>query len=268
MKNKFNFLAILCLICFSCILFTGCTKTPNTYNIVVKSSHYNLGSIEGGNKSFNEGETIKIKATPATSNSSNTNPEFICWLFNNKALTTEPEYEFEVNQDTAGEYIALFSCEYLEYFSLTQIIFDTGIVETSNASITKISLELGNIEGITKEVYSIEPTATENIITLTTTDIYKPGDNPYAFDMQEDIFVKFVATYEQDGEVFVSTTSTKIPATNDVTKDSIGIQDTTLKLAINPTDADLSISLPNTPKLSLEFARLTTFEITNPEVEK
>lgn len=268
MKSKIKILATLLLVCFCSFLIVGCTSRPNKYNITVNVSHANLGSAEGGNNTYTEGDTIKIKATPATSSANNKNPEFVCWLLDNKAVTTQAEYEFEVSSETAGNYIALFSCEYLEYFSVSSIIVDTGIAEGSNASVTKLSLELGTVEGITKEIYSVEPTATENVVTLTSVEIYEPGENPYAYDMQEDIFVKFVITYEQDGVIFVSTTSTKIEGVNDVTLETIGIQNAPLNLAKNPENTDLTVSLPNTPTLSLNLSRLTTFEITNPEVEE
>lgn len=268
MKNKINIFATLLLVCFSCFLIAGCTSRPNKYDITVSVSHYNLGSAEGGNNTYTEGDIVKIKANPATSAANNQNPEFVCWLLDNKAVTTQAEYEFEVSQETAGNYVALFSCEYLEYFSVTEIILDTGIADSANASIIKISLELGTVEGITKEIYFIEPTATESVITLASTDIYEPGENPYAYDMQEDIFVKLVVTYEQDGVQFVSTTSTKVAGVNDVSLESIGIQDVALNTAQNPDNVDLTISLPQTPKLSLSFSRLTTFELTDPVEEE
>lgn len=268
MKNKIKILSVLFLLCFSCFTIVGCTNIPSKYEIIVKASHYNLGSIEGGNKVYTEGDIVKIKATPATSLANNLNPEFVCWLLDNKAITTQAEYEFEVSSETAGEYIALFSCEYLEYFSLTEIIFNTGMDQNSNATVTKISLELGKVEGLTKEVYSVEPTSSENIITLASTDIYQPSENPFAYDMQEDIFIKFIVTYEQDGVLFTSSTSTKIPGTVHVTLENIGIENAQLNLAINAENPDLKISLPCTPTLSLNFARLTTFEITDPVEEE
>lgn len=267
MKNKISIFSCLLLICFSCLLFVGCTSGNNQYSITVKVSHYNLGSVEGGNKKYYEGEKIKIKANPAISLANNQNPEFVCWLHNNKAITTQAEYEFEVNEETAGDYVALFSCEFLEYFCLTDIVVNTGMNDDSNTFVKSLSIELGLIEGITKEVFSIEPTS-QSVINIARNDIYQAGDNPFAYDMQEDIFVKFIITYEQDGVEFVSTTLTKVAGVLDVTLESIGFENTELNLATNSTDSDLTISLPNTPTLSLKFERLTTFEITDPEIEE
>lgn len=268
MKKKILLSMLAFVFAFSCIAFAGCGKTPNQYNISVKASHYNLGSVEGGNSTYIEGETITIKATPAMSTSNNETPEFICWLLNNKVISTKAEYQFEVNAETAGEYIALFTCEYLEYFALNQIIVDTAVTTDSNANVIKLSLELGSIENLTQEVCSIEPTSTEQVLTLTSTDIYAMGANPHTFDMQEDIFVKFTLIYEQDGVQFESVTTTKIPATYDVTQEVVSLATTNLNTATNPENPDIVMSLANVATLSLNFSRLTNFELTEPETKE
>jgi len=50
MKKKFIYSLLALIIAASCITFAGCGKSKNSYSIVVQSLHYNLGSIEGGNK--------------------------------------------------------------------------------------------------------------------------------------------------------------------------------------------------------------------------
>ncbi|MBQ7884470.1 MAG: hypothetical protein IJ318_00030 [Clostridia bacterium] len=264
MKNKILLSILAFVLAFSCFAFTGCGKTPNQYSITLMASHYNLGSVEGvpsGRATYFEGDKVTIKATPATSNATNNNPEFICWLLNNKVVSTLAEYEFEVSAETAGDYVALFTCEYLEYFALNQLELNTAITDGSTATVIKFSLELGVIENLTQEVFSLEPTSSEQLITLSSTEIYPPDQNPFAYDMQEDIFVKFTLVYEQDGVQFESVTTTKITGVNDVTLESIGLTQTTLNLATNAENADLVINLDQNATLSLNFARLTTFQL-------
>ena len=269
MKKKVLLSILAFMFAFSCFTLVGCGKQPNQYSISVKASHYNLGSVEGGNKVYTEGDTVLIKATPAMSTTNNDSPEFICWLLNNKVISTKSEYEFEVNAATAGDYVALFTCEYLEYFALNQIVVDTAVSTTSTAKVLKLTIELGSIENLTKEVFTTEPTtSTEQILTLNRTEIYAAGDNPFAYDMQEDIFIKFIISYEQDGVQFESVTTTKILATYDVTTEELVLLSTDLTPATNPTNPDITMNLESTPNFSLSFSRLTTFELTEPEVSE
>ena len=274
-KRNFILTLILSLAFVGCI-FAGCTKTPAKYEITVKTFGANLGSIEGGNAIYNEGDSVTIKAIPATSSSS-TN-KFFCWLLNNKVASTEAEYTFEVNSETAGNYVAIFTSPYLEFFSLTDIILDSGIVteQNQNTLVTKIEIYLGSIENLLTLAYTAESEKFDNKITLNSTDIYSKDQYPFAYNAQNDIFVRIVVTYVQDDITFVSSTNARIAGNDDVTKDVIELKNEAesteeetvgiiLNNGVNQENEDLQLNIAGTPTISLKFQRLSTFTFTTEE---
>ncbi len=268
-KRNLIFTLIISLV-FVCCIFAGCTSTPATYEITVKTFGANHGSVEGGNATYTEGEKVTIKAVPASS-SSNTN-KFFCWLLNNKVVSNKAEYTFEVNKDTAGDYIAIFTSPYLEYFSLTEVNFNSGIDTETNTDtyVTNIKLYFGEIENLTTLAYSTEGDVVDNKLTLNSTDIYKNDSKPYAYNIQKDIYIKIVVKYIQDDVEFVSTTNAKIVGNDNVTitivelknenestaDNTVGIS---LNNGINAENEDLRLNIANTPTLSLKFERLSNF---------
>lgn len=271
MKKNRLFAIILSLV-FVCCLFAGCTQSPAKYDITVKTFGAGLGSVEGGNATYVEGDNVTIKAVPVTSSSSSS--EFFCWLLNNKVASTKAEYSFVVSEKTAGDYVALFTCPYLEYFSLSEINFDSGIDSDINSTtnVTKLEIHFGTIENLTTLAYNLESDTLENKFVLTSTEIYENDKMPYAYNVQQDIFVKIVITYVQDEVEFVSTTKAKIIGNNDVQRDLVELKNENestaeetkgiaLNQAVNPENDDLRINIANTPTISLKLTRLSTFTL-------
>lgn len=271
--RKNRLFAIILSLVFVCCLFAGCSQSPAKYEITVKSFGAGLGSVEGGNATYTAGDNVTIKAVPVTSSSSS--GEFFCWLLNNKVASTEAEYTFVVSDKTAGDYVALFVCPYIEYFALSEIDFDSGIDADVNSttSITKLEIHFGSIENLTQLAYSFESDTFENKFVLTSTEIYENDKMPYAYNIQQDIFVKIVVTYIQDEVEFVSTTKAKILGNDDVTIDLVELKNEeestteetkgiSLNQAVNLENDDLRINIANTPTISLKLARLSTFDFT------
>lgn len=268
-KRSFIFTLILSL-AFVCCIFAGCTSTPATYEITVRTFGANYGSVEGGNDTFTEGDKITIKAVQ--SSSSSTANKFFCWLLNNKVVSNKAEYTFEVNKETAGDYIAIFASPYLEYFSLTEVNFNSGINADINTDtyVTNIELYFGEIENLTALTYSTEGDVVDNQLTLNSTDIYKNDSKPYAYNIQNDIFIKIVVKYMQDDVEFISTTNTKIIGNDDVTRTIVELKnenestaDNTVGIplnnGVNAENEDFRLNIANTPTLSLKFERLSNF---------
>lgn len=270
MKKRNFILTLILSLAFVCCIFAGCTKTPKSYEITVKTFGANYGSVEGGNSTYTEGDKVTIKAIPASSSSS-TN-KFFCWLLNNKVVSSKAEYSFEVNKDTAGDYVAIFSSPYLEYFSLTEINFESGIDTETNADtyVTKIELYFGNIENLTTLAFTSTGETIDNQLSLNSTDIYKDDNYPYAYNIQKDIYVKIVVTYIQDEVEFVSTTNAKIIGNDDVTRNVVELKNenestadntvgVSLNNGVNVNEEDLRLNIANTPTISLKFERLSNF---------
>lgn len=256
MKKKSLVLALSFIFVFACCLFAGCTGNLNKYEINVKAQGYNLGSVEGGNSIYTEGESVTIKAVPVTIGSNKS--EFFCWLKNDKVVSTEAQYTFVASKDTAGDYVALFTCPYPEFFSLNEIALDSGIAEQDNSTmVKKIEIYLGKVENLLTSVYSVSSDTFDKNITLVNADIYKEDKMPYAYNIQNDIFVRIDVTYLQDEVEFVSTTKSKITKTNDVTQENIKLENLVLSQGVNVGNEDLKLNLGgNRASISLRFDRL------------
>lgn len=255
MKKRYLVLSLLFCLVLGCFAFAGCTKAPSTFEIEVKSLHYNLGSIEGGNGKYTEGETVTIKAIPM--NTSSTTTEFICWLLNNKVVSKDTEYSFVVSKDTAGDYLALFTCPYLEYFSIDSLSLTSGIEQSQTTTrVKQIDIYMGTIENLLTKIYSTSSETFDNEIVLTSSNIYSDDKNPYAFDIQENMYLKIEVTFEQNDETFISTTNTVINAKEDITANEFKQENIKLEKAVDPDNSDHIIILNENSSLTLKFVRL------------
>ena len=266
MKNKNILFALSLIFVCACCIFAGCTRNVNKYEITVKAQGYNLGSIEGGNAIYSEGDRVTIKAIPVTTGSNKS--EFFCWLLDNKVVSTESEYTFVVSENTSGDYVALFTCPYLEFFYLNEIVLDSGISEQDNSTmVKKIEIYLGKVENLLTSVFSTSSDTFDKTISLVNADIYSEDKMPYAYDMQEDIFVKVDVTYLQDEVEFLSSTKAKIPKTYDVTKENLQLEKE-LSIGVNLDNEDLKLNLNgNKANLTLKFDRLSNFNFATEDVE-
>ena len=268
MKKKFISSALIICLAFTCLLITGCTGTPNKYYISVNALHYNLGSIEGGNNTYTEGDTITIKAIP--SQNSSYNSTFYCWLLNNKVVSTQAEYTFTVSKNTSGNYLALFTCPYLEYFSLSSISLDSGILDTDSTTfVKKIEIFAGEVENSLETIYEITSDTFDKQILLDKNTIHELDNKPYTFDIQNDLFLKINITYEQNEIEFISETNAKIEKNDDVTQSTFSLLEKVLSEAINLENEDLKLNLNgNNAKINLVFERLTEFDFDDNQTEE
>ena len=164
MKKFVNVFLCLAIFAITC-LFAGCTGTPQSYRVDVNVLHAHLGSVVGGNGVYQQGSTVTIKAVPSTS--STTQSTFVAWLGNNKVVSTDEEYTFEVNSETAGEYIALFACPYMEYISVDN--FSVNIQNDANATIKlkNVQIYLGSHNNLVTKAIDLTMSTLVQIFLLT-----------------------------------------------------------------------------------------------------
>lgn len=258
MKKKFWSMPLLLILAFVCCVFAGCAGNPLQFEISVQVLHANLGSVEEQGGTYREGDVVKIKAIPNQSASSSS--EFFCWLLNNKVASTNAEYEFTVSSETAGNYIALFTCPYLEYYSLSGLTLNSDVATNSNiqTKIKSLTIYAGELENLLTSMYTLGESLETNL-TYTTADIYSTNKMPYAFDIQNDLYLKIEIVYEQDEIEFVSTTTTKIDKTDDLTNNTFELSNLSLTLASNPSNANLKLNTQsNEQQISLSFTRLSS----------
>ena len=146
------FLVLICMLIISpfAVMFAGC-GTPAVYSIIAKTSDVEYGSVSGqGN--FAEGTKITIKASPVKE------ANFLCWTLNNKVVSNEANYTFQVNKDTQGTYVALFD-QRLDYYALTEIAlsFEEGV----QIQQMDINLQAGSSLSSLQTIYNISTNPVE-----------------------------------------------------------------------------------------------------------
>ncbi|MBE7082920.1 MAG: hypothetical protein E7378_04555 [Clostridiales bacterium] len=270
-----KFLYALCavLIGFVGIVFGGCTAPPEKYNIYVRINHARYGTVSGGNGVFEEGQEITIKAIPTESDIESQNSTFLCWILNNKVVSNQKEYTFEVSSETAGTYVALFESEKSEYVAIDNIQIRNGIDNFENTNLVKIELKLGTIETVLTTVYLLE-IDDENVETLDNSTIYEEDKLPFTYDMQQKIYGQVVLTYEQDDAVFTSITNFNIAENNDINEVKTCLKNNNVPPQEDP-DAEPTIpyfdlnkpindqtadKMNIVPGIVINFARITAFD--------
>lgn len=257
MNKKLIYLSLSFIFILCGLVFTGCTENPNKYFIDAKVLHAQYGFIQGGNQQYSEGTTITLLATPK----SQSNP-FICWLCNNKTVSTNNELTFTVNSETAGEYIALFECPDIEYVSLSN--FTVNLQNDPNAliNLTKAEIYLGKHETLLYKTTELLNTKVGPSFEIKQEEIYTTDIMPYSFDMQENIYIKVVLFFEKDSTQYVSTTNLTILASDSVSE----VPNITRSLNIAKNENDSNLQLSNPINISIQFNRISDFNL-NPELE-
>lgn len=131
MKKFYIFLFCLLALVPTMLVLTGCGAKEN-YTIDVVASDKRYGSVTG-NGTYSDGTNITLKATTIDSN-------FLCWTLNNKVVSKESEYSFQVNAETKGKYVAIFD-KGCDYYVLTEANID--IFDDIKASELDFTVEAG-----------------------------------------------------------------------------------------------------------------------------
>lgn len=147
MKKCIHLLCSLILALFLPFTLIGCNEQIETYNVKVNVWYANYGTVYGSG-TYNDGENATISATPKG------NSQFIAWLHENIVVSYDSEYTFNVNKDTSGTYIAVFTCPDLELVTPTQIIYADDFEQNDNIDNIHISFAMGNSYDDLKEIYS------------------------------------------------------------------------------------------------------------------
>lgn len=112
------FLIILCfLVIAPCAMFLVACGEISSYTIEVLASDIRYGLVTGSG-TFNEGDSATIKAT---TKGDETN--FLCWTLNNKVVSNQAEYTFNVSKENQGTFIAVFD-QGCEYFTITSAVLN------------------------------------------------------------------------------------------------------------------------------------------------
>lgn len=96
---------------------SGCDGDLKYYYIGMSSSNIRLGTVSGAGANFKEGSAVTLVATPVT------DKPFMAWTHNDKIVSYETSYTFTVDEQTSGDYCALFESENIDFFKLDNITY-------------------------------------------------------------------------------------------------------------------------------------------------
>ncbi len=267
MKNKFLSIMVATLLFFFSFALCACGETYQKYDVSAYVFGARYGDVVGGNDTYLEGTRVTIKAIPKNTLSQTPN-KFICWVHDDKVVSTEAEYSFIVNLKNAGIYIALFECPDLEYVSLGSIDFDYGTNDYSgDTSLTEFTLKLGYNERETSIVYSLdEDTIGKLSQPIQKEDIYEADDLPFAFDKTEDLYAVVELTYTRGDLIYTSTTTIKINAI-EVGTDMAKVENKELN-APSLSGGMSYLEFTENPSISFSFEKLTNLIVQESEEDE
>jgi len=289
MRKKFlSFVLIIFLAVFG-VSLAGCSSNPNQFEITAQTMH-SQGYVVGGNEKYIEGETVTLKAVELNNNEDNST--FLCWVLNNKVVSTDKEYTFEVSKQTAGNYIAVFETPFIEYFNLSSIDFNIcepevviGNDDESNAiSLINFKIYAGDVEGNLTVIYEyssdlentqIASDGQKNINLYNDEEkreIYPNITDTFVFDMQENIYLNIELTYSQFGQNYISSTRAQITGEDDVTRETLTIDSKllsgdvlVLNDAVGVNDSNMKLVTSKQADISLQFSRINIEKQTTEE---
>ena len=215
MKNKFISILLLCLLFVTGFVFSGCDGSKKSYDIVAYTWNSRYGLVDMLDDSFLEGTSVTVNARPLITNSSSNSSEFVCWIHDNKVVSAESEFTFEVSLETSGVYYAVFTCPELEFVAVDNFTFTNELVAEGEFSIKDFTLQIGNSQDSYQTVF----TATEEDLSALTIaknfeDLYIEDNFPYVFNKLEKIYIKLDVTYILSGNEYISSTEKTIAPLN------------------------------------------------------
>lgn len=258
MRKKFIPLLLICLLFVTGFVFTGCSKSKNSYEVVAYTWNSRYGLVDMLDSTFVEGTEVTVKATPIKSANASTVSEFVCWIHDNKVVSADAEYTFEVNFETSGAYYAVFTCPEIEFVAIDNFTFANELVAEGEFSIKSLTLQIGN----SQESYQTVFTATEEdlssqSIAKTFEDLYLEDSFPYVFNKLEKIYIKLDVTYIVSENQYVSSTEKTISAVNlgqEIEELTFNLE----KAKMNNSEIELVDSDANT--FTINFTSLENFE--------
>lgn len=147
---KSKIFACLAIALMPLLLFTACDPIQY-YTVEVLQTESNRGTAHGPNKEqqIAEGQEVELSAT-------NAEGEFICWIKDsNKVVSTQPQYKFIVNANTAGKYTGLFTQSdpsLMLYTALTKA--EVHIANITNFNVTVTITPADTITDVRRELFS------------------------------------------------------------------------------------------------------------------
>lgn len=268
MRNKFFTFLLMIMLVFTGGLLSGCTGSKNSYDITVQINGAIFGRVSDDvSGTYLEGTSVTITATPYE------NQTFFCWVLDNKVVSIDAEYTFEISKETAGSYVALFKCADLEYISLESFAFTNTMGGAEGEDVTttlkSFTLSFGYNQNDLYTVYeSVKTEESEVVSSGDLTSLYSEDQFPFAFRKTDRIYVKITTIYDRAGIEYKSETISYINGCN-VGEEHSNIESLTLNQATCVANKDLPpLDGSENCQISINFKTLDSFEFVAEEPEE
>ena len=262
MKKLISILFVF-LLTAGVVFLGGCDEKKATYDISTYIYGARFGDVYGGNGTYNEGDSVTVKAVPRATINTNNENVFVAWIHDNRVVSFLPEYTFIVDANASGEYIALFqnNSTDLEYISIVgyEIMYGEFVNEQGlGVEVTGFDVSIGYQENILFKI--IDQTGdnfigSSDMVGESTDNMYVDEDDyPYVYNKVEDLFIKINIYYSRDDFKYVSTAMAKI--------DGVGIGEIpTIMVSEQFSNAilsgdELELEFETKPSFSLVFSVL------------
>ena len=243
MRKKICYILVFLLVLCSSIFFSACNEDANEYNINVNVWYANYGTVYG-NGTYKEKTEVEIKAVP------NNNYSFIAWMKNNIIVSYEADYKFEVNKESAGTYVAIFTCPDLELVTLKNV--ELVQTYTTQTTITNIELNVSigqDYDTLTK----ILTTSTDSNTSFDITDYVTALNYREKIVAQVDL-IYTLTTVVDEKETELKTTKTTLIEIN-LDGETLSSKDFTLKILDSLTENE-----ENSATIKFNFTKLEVKE--------
>lgn len=178
MKKKFSALCLI-FVCLMCtFLFCGCGEKIIDHKITVTSSNIRYGETLGDGY-YKTNQEVVLLAQP------NNGHNFVCWIKDDKIISTQSEYKFVANKKTEGKYIAVFDGEQMQILQLSNIFFELSSSQTSGSYILEniVATHDGNTVFSEEQSIMFDFQSPTSVVCSISTDKIFWLDNQYYFSI-------------------------------------------------------------------------------------
>lgn len=221
MKKKICYILVFLLTLCPIAMLFGCNENKTQYNITVEVWYANYGTVYGTG-AYDENSTVEITAQPKD------NYSFVAWMRNNIVVSYDANYRFEVTKESAGTYVAIFTCPDLELVTLTDVelvrTYDEGVVDIQSL---QLNVWIGQTYDTMTYIFS------ENV---GTNEFFEIANYTTALNYRETITARIDLVYsllihsdeDEEGKLIVTTKTTYININLD--KDTLSTQEYELEI--------------------------------------
>ncbi len=232
MKKRLGVILALILAICSCFCLVGCNEEVKEYTVTTRVWYANYGNVDGSG-TYKENSKCTITAKPKT------NSSFMAWMHNNRIVSYDSTYTFDVNNTTDGVYIAIFTLPNIDLVTPSLFVFNSDFTNVTDIA---LQLKIGASYDYLYEIYNGKAESANE---------YKIEDITLALPKNNQIICEanLSLTFTADGEEEPSTLSEKTIFTFDIEE-----------LITEDFELNIPLGIEGNATIKIEFVNFTTGE--------